>query len=394
MKRFLFLLLSFSFVLLLVSCHPERSSFDELKNIDSEIEEEYISYSYGGLIINGKEEDIDFFDGSPTIHAYKINDHLTIKGFDYQNYIFYQTTYDLKNKTLIKNKLELNDFKSSQATYSNSSFGIDNGNDSIDSAYISAAYNDLYTAFIYHGTDSVNTAYIVDDDFNITKKVLSSVKGEYARATCNEYGIVFYTYEIDEDTSGYYKDNYLKSLNLYKDNEFVEFSFGDGYLFNERSYYSPKKIENSVLMIDNYFVTETTGKKPYFIYDLEGNKYITADMDIYDYINEELHKDKSIRNDIPKFQDVKKNKDYDYIFKAYCKNAIYDSTKEKIIKVDGVYYYIVATKVDVNHLPWLIRGDAEYFYLDARFIFRYNEKTKDISYVGYAKKDVVFFYTF
>ena len=365
MKRVLFLLISISFVLLLASCSP-KESIEELKDIESEIEEEYIAYSHNGVIINGKEEDIDFFDGDPySIHSNKINDTLIIKGFD--KAAIYHTKYNLIDRTLIKNKLKLDNSKS-----------------------CSCVYNDSYAAVINHGKDFVDTAYIVDDDFNIDTKILTDIKEEYTNLICNEYGVVFYIYEIEEETPGYYKDNLLKKLVLYKDNEFVEISLDK--IFKEDLYLHRKNIGGSDFMIENYFVIETEGKTPYFIYDLEEKKDKTDDKSVYDYINEKLNNDEDLFDYVPKFQGVMKNRDYSDIFNAYCKNATYDFSRS--IVVDGVYYYIIATKVDVSYLPWLVRGDTDFQHLPARFIFRYNKKTNDISYVGYSKGDIAFFYTY
>ena len=102
----------------------------------------------------------------------------------------------------------------------------------------------------------------------------------------------------------------------------------------------------------------------------------------------------NIKDDIPRFDDVKNKKSYSYIFNSYCSNASINYNESRIIKIEDTYYYVIALHVNVSYLPWLLRGDSDYENLDARFIFRYDELKDDIKYVGYSKGDIRFFYTF
>ena len=103
MKKLLFVFISIILVLSLSSCKP-TASYDKIKDIESEIEDEYIALGYDGLVINRKEEKNNLYDGYYK-YSCKINNDLIIKSKDEGK--FFQSKYNLKDKTIVKNKLEL-----------------------------------------------------------------------------------------------------------------------------------------------------------------------------------------------------------------------------------------------------------------------------------------------
>ena len=353
MKKLLFVFISFFLVLSLSSCR-QTASYDKIKDIESEIEEGYIALGYDGLVINRKEENIDLYDGYYK-YSSKIGNDLIIRSTDEGK--FYQSKYNLKDKTIVKNKLELENYKSIDYDYSN-----------------------RYSAIINHGSDYKDTAYVIDYDFNIKESILTESKDEYTGVVCSDYGVVFYQYTRDiRQGDTYYQNEFLNELIIFKDNEFEHIKFNYGI-----------SIESNIEIIDNYFfVLERNDIS--FIYDLE-NKKIINNKELSNTLLDKLND--YIKDDIPKFDDVKNKKSYSYIFNSYCTNASIDYNESTIIKIEDIYYYVIALHVNVSYLPWLLRGDSDYQSLDARFIFRYDEDKDDIKYVGYSKGDIRFFYTF
>ena len=364
MKKLVCVLISIFLVLSLSSCKP-TASYAKIKDIESEIEKEYIALGNDGLVINRKEENIDLYDGYYK-YSSKIDNDLIIKSKDEGK--FYQSKYNLKDKTIVKNKLELENYKSIDYDYSN-----------------------RYSAIINHENDYKDTAYVIDNDFNIKESILSETKDEYTGVVCSDFAPVFYKYTIDENSSdSFYKIEYLNELIIFKDDEFESIEFDIGIGFDEILFKYGKSIESNIKIIDNYFfVLDRDGIS--FIYDLK-NKKIISNKELWKTLLDKLNDD--IKDDIPKFDDVKNKKSYSYIFNSYCDNASINYNESKIIKIEDIYYYVIALHVNVSYLPWLLKGDSDYENLDARFIFIYDEDKDDIKYVGYSKGDIRFFYTF
>lgn len=374
MKKIWGVFLIFLSLFMLASCSTQKS-YKKLSEMKSEIEEGYISFGRDGIVVDGDYNKLtykDIFDIDICIDSGKrVDDYLILVSLtkDY----FYHTKYNLKDDSMIKNKMELKN----------------GGNSKL------YEYKDEYV-IINYGDNNIDTAYVIDDDFNIKTQILTNVSGTYSVICIRDYGVIFG--EMVRDTNKNLE--YLKQMFLYKDNEFKSIEID-----NPISYTIKYSLSHafSIAIAENYYVEYIDNFEVTFIYNLDTNEVefnacdkrdnisYKYDEDLYsgisDYIKVSYGYNRII-DDMPDFKDVKKNKDFYMIIRAYNREADiqYASTRKDYYGND---YYIIHTNCPLHQIIWI--SDSSTVDLEPSYIFRYNEETNDITYVGYSKGDLIFF---
>ncbi|MCR4898037.1 MAG: hypothetical protein K5892_02310 [Acholeplasmatales bacterium] len=356
MKKVCFLIILLLSTISLVSCGAS-TSYKNLSKVKNEIDENYITFGKDGIVLNGNYNELsydDFFDDYGHVEAYQSRDYIV--AVTVSNGVFYQTNYNVNDKTFIKKEMELENSKSSTLICSNK-----------------------YTGLISYGNDYVDTAYVIDVDFNIESTILTDDSNVITSVEKNNDSIIFTLKK-----NGSYKDI------IYYNHEFYELGWEE----------NPGG--NYVRIIDNYKVTTRMSRdnKPEIrnIYDFANNEMIypfdnsklDIEKPIYDYINKEIEEEANYF--LPRFTDVKKGKKFNGIIHSYCSSAKWNSSSR--LKIDDNYYYNVTIHRDISYIPWLFRGDTDYEDLDANFVFRYNQDNNDLSYVGYSKGELNYLFIF
>ena len=382
-------LLLFSSIILLLftltSCSYEGGSYKALSKVKSQVDKEYVSFGYNGIVINNKYNKITYskiFDEKKARleDIKQISDYAYLTGKSDNNLCF--AKYNLKDDTYENYKIEF------EIHYNAYSYILD----------------DCFLVIQYF-ENKIDMLYYIDFDFNVTTQILTDDETiSTSRIANNKYGVFAQYLKIYNDENR--NERKLRNLWIYKDNNIYSVNINMDYRLSYFDEY----------IYDNYFVITTAGKQMIvFAYDLKTDEIIYGEYDkykeydkteeydktydpnseiinyLYTKLNEDGYENYQDIPSMPDIEDVKNYTSVNKIIKKYNNNAKMGYSYE-FDNNDGNLYYIVLTYVEITTI---IPTDAGFSYtreLDPRYIFVYNEQEDKIYYLGYSMGSLLLLY--
>lgn len=354
----------FVIILLMISLSScSNRSYANLEKIESDIEGGYIAFSWNGKeVIDGKEGETGIRLGDYYFYE-QVDDiyHIYTESIYEDSYYFIHQKYNLKDNTLETDKVELKNAVRKIVEYKDNYFIITKDyNFYVFDKELNYSYSNIDTSDM----DFDDIIYFMYDD-NITICFYKNVRDDY-----------YYPYNFKSlvGVCGYVNNEFIFFNQLFK--KMTHYMFKFACINNE--YYYEFEPERGLKFDYNY-------KK-----DVINSKADINDRLTYSELKEkcpnkepieEKEESKYVEKEYPDFDSLVTPR-IKNIFKAYCSRV--DSYSCTMRRISGNDYYVVETSYKIVNIIWILQGDKTVETLEPEYIFRYNEKTNSLEYVGYS----------